>query len=278
MIFIPFHLFFCTGAIANDICKNEYEKYIAWFKKTAPDSNYKLKSYEDFKRFSLDWLSDIEELNEARELYKLREQAYQRLTPTSNYRLLVTNEYLESKNIFCIIDGHGGSEKVASVKTPKENKESIAQQGTKNKQEQSVKSKFEPTNEEFERKLIEMDEKRVEEDGGRKHNKEAVANHCLMPQFSGLYGDFINKCAFEVRYDYCLVGPKPGSWGVGVLECDNFAGKKPTVGGQRIGPKRTQAQHTKNAEMVLWVACKSPYTPYDIIYNSSSKSLNFRCR
>jgi hypothetical protein len=91
----------------------------------------------------------------------------------------------------------------------------------------------------------------------------APANECLRVVETGLYGGFVNKCAYKVNVAYCVSNPKKGGWtDSDAFRCLSPANTKPSNAYISLSASKTEAQHTLGGDAVLWLACKDPAVPF----------------
>lgn len=96
----------------------------------------------------------------------------------------------------------------------------------------------------------------------------APANECLRALETGLYGGFVNKCAYKVNVAYCVSNPKKGGWtDTDAFRCLSPTNAKPSNLYVSVPASKSEAQHTKGGDAVLWLACKDPAVPYQVRFD-----------
>jgi hypothetical protein len=80
----------------------------------------------------------------------------------------------------------------------------------------------------------------------RSNVPEANATNCLAPQQEG---GVVNNCDFAIEYNYCVLGPKPGSWS------ESFDCHQGKSGSWQVGPRSRAIMHTSGAQ-VAYFGCR----------------------
>jgi hypothetical protein len=97
----------------------------------------------------------------------------------------------------------------------------------------------------------------------------APANECLRVVETGLYGGFINKCAYKVNVAYCVSNPKKGSWtDTDTFRCLSPINTKPSNVYLTLAASKTEVQHTLGGDAVAWLACKDPAVPFQVRFDA----------
>jgi hypothetical protein len=112
----------------------------------------------------------------------------------------------------------------------------------------------------------------------KRNYSDRMAHQCVSLLKDNSLGGFTNTCTYPIRFTWCVHRPKKGAWSES-FDCAGMGSFSNTFlpAGGRTG------EHTKNAEKVLWFACRVDNPDNDIIevgdaeFNPSGPSIRARC-